>query len=358
MGFTTYATLRQARLLSRSISLQNGTILLNSRILAPRLSYSTKPRQPIQIRKPPSFDKVRFTPTDVPPLAFWQDVCSSPLFSDLDPEECQATAHKYVDLAIGNGPDWQKSLTKPPHSLSPTTLHYVAALIVMGPPGPPFHIATHIQHTLTTLNYAPSVLSLAMMALKTRKLGRPQFQAAEAKAAALARRKDDPNACTLQGLIILAGAAQRTADGTATATATSTEEADRQALEWFRTASSLGGEEPGAWEWQASCALEMGKAYERLKQPERARAIFEYCAKVLDRDEGCWLYANSLEPLHPERYVWMRKAAISGNKEAAREMAIYEELAAEAHKEGSWEQKASRVFQAEWEAIADDRAVR
>jgi hypothetical protein len=275
---------------------------------------------------------------DVPSLSFWETTAQTALFSDANPALCLALAHEYVDRAVINSPDWQTTLNVAPFSYS--KLHYIAIMITMGPPQAAFNISLHILQTLVTLNYAPSILTMVRMALRRNMLGQPQFQQAESKFRAISGRKDDPNACTLQGMIL---AAQLTP------------ETDRQAMNWFREAASIGGEEPGAWEWQASCALEMGKAYTRLQQPEKARAIWEYCAKQLDLEEGGWLYASSLERSHPERRDLVQKAAIGGNQEAAREMAAYEGSVANktgASTVGAWDRKAAAVLQKEWEAIA------
>ncbi|KAF3010191.1 hypothetical protein E8E14_009821 [Neopestalotiopsis sp. 37M] len=302
---------------------------------------AVKPR----IRVNGSFDKVRFTPREVPPLGFWQNMARPPLVSGLDPEVCFKAAHTYVDLAIADRPGWRNTLRDPPHSLSPATLHYLAAMIMAGSPGPAFTIALHIYQTLVSLNYAPSVLTMTRLALLRKLLGQPQFDEVEKKFAALARRKDDPNACTLQGLIL----AEK-----------KTPETDKQALEWFRTAASLGGEAPGAWEWQGSCAVEMGNVYLRLGNPQRAREIWKYSAETLDAPEAAWLYASLLDDADPEKYVWVRKAAVSGVQDAAREMARLEGLRALGQDDKNapaWEKKKASVLQKEWEAIAGDRAI-
>ncbi|ETS75730.1 hypothetical protein PFICI_12674 [Pestalotiopsis fici W106-1] len=292
-----------------------------------------------------SFAKVRFSQTDVPQLAFWKERARPPLVSGLDPEDCFRSAHTYVDLAIADRPGWRNTLRDPPHSLSYETLHYMAAMVIAGSPGPAFPIALHIYTTLVSLNYTPSILTMTRLALMRNLLGQPQFRETEEKFAALVRRKDDPNACTLQGMILMAK---------------STPETDKKALEWFRLAASLGGEEPGAWEWQGACAVEMGKVYLRLKNPQRAKDIFKYSAETLDAPEAALLYSSLLDDSDPEKYIWTRKAAVSAVNNAAREMARLEGLRApsqDSKSVGAWEKKKSLVLQREWEAIAGDRAI-
>ncbi|KAI0127314.1 hypothetical protein BJ170DRAFT_624964 [Xylariales sp. AK1849] len=339
---------RQDRVLSCLKPVQNDVFSRRAPYLASASLSSTTHCRRLQIPKAPSsslFAKPRFTPIDVPPLTYWKDAARPPLVSDLDPQECFRAINDYVDLAIADRPGWRSAITQSPHSLSPTTLHYIAAIIVSSPPTPAWNIAIHILYTLTTLNYEPSILTMVRLAQRTRQLGQPPFYLAEKKFTSIARRKDNANACTLQGLIL---------------TMQSTPEADRQALEWFRTAASIGGEEPGAWDWQASCALEMGKAYLRLNNTERARAIWEYCAKELDIAEGCWLYSTSLDPSDPARYEWVRKGAVNGIEDAAREMALYEKSGMGTGADNiinAWDRKAAEVLKQEWEAVAGDRAV-
>lgn len=266
-----------------------------------------------------------------------------PLVTNLEPEECFRAAHTYVDLALADKPGWRNTLGDAPHSLSYATLHYLAAMITNGTPGPAFNIALHIYQTLVTLDYSPSIITMTRLAFMRNLLEQNQFQLAAAKFAAISRRKDDPNACTLQGQIL---AAKLTPD------------TDKQALEWFRAAASLGGEESGAWEWQASCALEMGKVYLRLNNVQKAKDIWKYCAEKLDVAEGAWLYSTLLDDSDPEKYQWVRKAAVSSIPDAAREMARLEGLKAETGGSkdlGSWERKAASAMQREWEAIAGDR---
>lgn len=253
-------------------------------------------------------------------------------------------ANAYVGLAVADQPGWRERLHDPPTSLDYAVLHHLAIMLMSGPPGPAYSIAWHMYYTLVLLDYGPSVLTTVRLALSRKMLGQPQFRVAETKFAALARRRADPNACTLQGLII----ASRL-----------TPEADEEALGWFRAAASLGGEEPGAWDWQLTCALEMGKAYQRLGNLDRAREIWKYCAKDLDSAEGCWLYCTLLDKSDPERYDWVCKAAISGVVDAAEEMARLEGQAAQATAEGAseWDKKVAVVIQQEWEKIAGIRPV-
>ncbi|KAK9423863.1 hypothetical protein SUNI508_03879 [Seiridium unicorne] len=291
------------------------------------------------------FAKARFSQTDVPELAFWERMVQPPWVSGLEPGECLQAAHAYVDLAVADQPGWRDSLRSPAQARSRATLHYLAVMIMNGPVGPAFGIALHIYHTLVMLNYLPSVVTVMRLAFMRNKLGQPQFRLAEKQFAALLRRKSDPNACTLQGQILAAKL---------------TPETDKQALEWFHTAALLGEKDLGAWEWQASWALDMGKVYLRLNKPEKARELWKYCAETLDVAEGAWLYSTMLDASDPEKYQWVCKAAVSGVQIAAREMARLEGMKLKTQNVedmGHWEKKAASVMQREWEAIAGDQVV-
>ncbi|KAH8194145.1 hypothetical protein TruAng_011692 [Truncatella angustata] len=341
-------TTRQARLLRRIVTRQN--CLRGSSIQTPNIAHSaafstTRSQNAVPRKVPGTFAKARFSKMEVPQLAFWKSMARPPLVVDTEPDEFFRTTHVYVDLAVADKAGWRITLKDPPHSLSYATLHYAAAMIMNGPVGPAYQIALHIYHTLVTLNYPPSIITVIRLAFMRNKLGQPQFSLAEEKFAALLRRKDDPNACAMQGIILASKL---------------TPETDKQALQWFRTAASLGGEEPGAWDWQASCAMEMGKVYLRMNNTNKANEIWKYCAERLDVAEGAWLYSTLLDHSDPKKYYWVCRAAVSGIQDAAREMARLEGSRTEIEGvggAGAWDAKSAGVLQREWEAIAGDRAL-
>lgn len=288
----------------------------------------------------PTFNKACFTVNDIPPLAFWQQTAKPPIVTDAEvtPEKCYSAVQKYVQLAVADAAGWRSKLFKSEH-LSPYLLHYIAVMISTGPQGPAFQLALHIMQTLVlTLSYKPSVVTMVRMALNLKKLGQPMFADAEVAFRQLARKRDDPDVCTLQGLILSAKAKP---------------EQDKLVLEWLQTAEELGGKEKGAWEWQSGSMLLMGKIHLRLGNKKKAREILKYCAEELDVRDACYEYGMLLEEGSEEREKWVLKAAVSGSQLAAAEMARMARTRFQDSKDmGRWERKARRVLMEEWEAVA------
>ncbi|ORY69587.1 uncharacterized protein BCR38DRAFT_419498 [Pseudomassariella vexata] len=336
---------QQLQLLRRSTPSQHGLAIHRPFCPTSTLlrSFHSSPNHLMKVRKPGSFSTIRFTASDIPPLSHWESLASqtgNPITAlGLTPEACLSTMQQYVSIA----PTLQQRPL--PTTLAKDKLHSIAVLIITGPPNAAWPIALHMLNTLVSLSYTPSILTMARLGFRTHKLGEPQFYPARCAFDALARKETDPNACTLQGLIL---AAQ---DTPAT---------DMQALYWFRTAARLGGEVRGSWDWQAGCALQMGKVYLRQQEKDKARDIFRYVALELDVAEGCWLYATLLEH-GEERKGMVLKAAVSGIQEAAREAARLEGLEMEkARQEGTlkgWEANLKGCLQKEWETIAGDRTM-
>ena len=288
-----------------------------------------------------TFSKVRFKREDVPSLSFWAQRARLPLVGDLPPEECLATAQKYADLAIEGAPNWRRKLTTE-HHLSLYTLHYIVAMIITGLPSPTWHMAMHMLDTCVQLSYAPSVLTSVRLAYTRGLLGQSQFShAAEAFARILARR-DDPNACTLQGLIFAA----QDKPG-----------ADAKALKWFRLAVQIGGEEPWAWDWQASCFIGMAKIYLKQGEKGKAKETLRHAAVGLDSSEACLLYANTFDQDDAERVMWLKKAAVSGKEAAARELGQVALRELKVGNLSSEKRKETQLLADEWLAIAGDKAL-
>ncbi|KAI1162327.1 hypothetical protein F5B18DRAFT_624818 [Nemania serpens] len=414
-------TRRLSRLLAQSSSKSSNNLILRLQVTPPRLPrkftplltprrrYGTTPSQGIKLqlitRKPPA--KVRFTRADLPPLAFWDVQARALLVTDLSAEECLQAAEAYVDAALGDAPGWRKRLIatsdSPTTAQSPDgrgsqgegngknktvsayTLHYVAVLIATGPAGEASHIALHILHTLTRLDYAPSILTLARMALRRKLLGQPQFDPAARALERMLRRIDDgssgsesggksaskdgitdlaADACTLSAMI---HAAEDTREG------------DNNALRWFRrayevdaaaaalrpsptTAAQEGGKVDGSasfnphWQWKLSFAL--GVAAIRVKRGETAKArdMYAIASTELDSATGYFEMAKLLEKMGKadtdEYAAALEKAATSGDPQAARRMAEMEWRRAAEGGLGKWERRKRQVLAEEWMAIA------
>lgn len=303
-----------------------------------------------------AFAKARFTAADVPSLEFWAARARPPLVDDLTPGECLSAAQAYAALALREPTNWRQHLaTEKYNHIAPYALHYLAYMLIAGAPSPGgFHLATHMLHTNVTLLYAPSVLTLVRLALARDKLGQPQFAAAEeAFERVVLAPRDDPNACTLQGLIH----ARK-----------NRREADDKALAWFQLARRLGGDgdepsdKPSAsaskgWDWQSSCVVGMAKIYTKQGKIQQAKDIWYYAATELDVPEACWFYAQALDKDDPERVRWLKKAAVSGYLEAARELGQIELRALEDGGLSKGEVAERQALADEWLAIAGDKAL-
>ncbi|RYO77319.1 hypothetical protein DL766_007284 [Monosporascus sp. MC13-8B] len=307
-------------------------------------SFSTTSHSSVKVRVGPrrdGFANAKFTAVDVPPFEFWAAQARPPLVDDLSPEECAATARKYAALALEDSSNWRETLTTK-HGISLYTLHHMANMIIMGPPSPAWHLGTHILYTCVQLSYRPSILTMVRLALRSNKLGDRQFSGAEEAFARLLARRDDPDACTLQGLIYARQNSRA---------------ADDKASEWFRRAMRIGGNEPGAWEWQSSCVMGLATIYRKQKQGKQARELLRYAAVCLDIPEACWLYASILDKYDPKRPSWLKKAAASGIEAAARELAQIELAGLDDWGLSRKERMEREALADEWLGIAGDKAL-
>ncbi|KAH9903681.1 hypothetical protein F4778DRAFT_94666 [Xylariomycetidae sp. FL2044] len=410
---------------------------------ARHFSNTSVPYASIRVKKPPtrhSFLKARFTLSDVPPLSFWLSQARAPLIHAEDapvltPEACFITAQTYADMALQDRMGWRQRLLTMTEDTSTDTspnitrhhgkvdvqsnimlfrLHYVASMIILGPPGPAYHLGTHIVLTLVLLGYEPSVLSLAYLALRRNKLKQPNFAPAVEALEKIASRHLGPSkegkgagskasrdgvatlsgqenldACTLMGMIY--ASANDPAN-------------DARASEWFRLAHALGtttttvttsppsptdgkGVEAVAaaaaattttrgtielrkdidvescWQWRAKNALGWGMVLRRQGHEQAARRILEFGAKKLDNAEACFHYAKLLGEVqddHPDYLEYMQKAAVSGIQEACAELG---KLALRRAAEGGGgmsekERKENEIVAAEWLALAKADSLR
>ncbi|KAI1146288.1 hypothetical protein F4825DRAFT_441176 [Nemania diffusa] len=372
-------------------------------------------KKPQVERSRDSLTKPRFARADIPPLEFWDLYARAPMVTDLSAQECLETAEAYVDAALRNAPGWREKrittndipATQPPDGspvvrgmapapdldrtkpkiLSAYTLHYVAVMIVSGRLGqssPALHLAVHILHTLTSLDYAPSIITLVRIALQRRLLGKPQYALAFERLERLLRRIDSKgggggddkstnkhseanlaaDAYTLRALIYAAD---------------DTREGDDNALRWFRRAYEIdaaaskeraqatppssqdAGETEGVrfnphWQWKVSFAL--GVAAIRAKRGElgKARDMCEMAASELDNEKGYLEMAKVLERMgeaHTDKYVnSLEQAAASGVQEAMRKMATREWARSEEGGLSKQEKRRRQIVAEEWMLVA------
>ncbi|TRX92414.1 hypothetical protein FHL15_006581 [Xylaria flabelliformis] len=344
---------------------------------------------------PSTFARVRFTRADVPPREFWDARARAPLVTDLSADECLQTARAYADAALKNAPGWRERLIttttdQSPDSggkdktLSAYTLHYVAVMIALAARGDASHMATHIFHTLTGLDYVPSILTIVHIGLSRKLLDWPQFEPAVQGLERTLRRIDDDNgskidlaadACTLRALIYAAK---------------DTREGDKEALRWFRRAYEIGGKVPTTsptagqpdskrqpkdevrsskdsgevprahfdpyWQWKASFARGVAAISIKRGDLEKARAIYAMVSSELDDPTVYLEMANVLEKMGKadgDEYVEaLEKAASSGNKKAAQKMGTREWARAAEEGLSKWEKRKRQVFAEEWMGIA------
>ncbi|KAI0971841.1 hypothetical protein F4678DRAFT_432259 [Xylaria arbuscula] len=346
-----------------------------------------------------AFSKVRFTRADVPPLEFWELQARAPLVTDLSPDECQQAIQAYTDAALKNTSRWRERLitvidsqshdgdskgNAPP--LSAYTLHYAAWMMATDPTktiGAARHLAMHILHTLSSLEYTPSILTMVRLALTRNLQDQPQFAPAVEGLERILRRVGDnksvvsksdfaADACTLRALIY---------------EKEDTREGDNNALRWFRRAYELGqsttagdrvhelggdkereGDDASTttrtetapfdpyWQWKASFALGVGRIRAKRGEMDKARDMYAIAASELDNTEGCWLLADVLEKMgetDSEQYAQsLEKAAISGSRNAARRIASREWDRAVEPGLGRWEKRRRQIVAEEWMAVA------
>ncbi|KAI1419011.1 hypothetical protein F5Y12DRAFT_320474 [Xylaria sp. FL1777] len=351
-----------------------------------------------------SFARVRFTRADVPSLEFWEQHAAVPQY--LNADGWLQAAQVYADVAIKNAKGWRERLIDvnddSPHrssdgegkgtTLSAFTLHYVAMLIVLNRPGqtgPAGHLAIHILHTLSGLDYTPSTLTLVRLALARKVLGEPQFEPAVEALERILKRIGDgssddksaskgsksdfaADACTLRALMY---------------ESENTREGDNNALRWFRRAYEIGqttasaadqarpeeksggkpdpnthsqGTENGpfdpSWQWKASFALGVGRIRAKRGELEKARDMFAMASSELDNPDGYLLMADVLEKMgetDTDRYLEaLQKAAVSGKQEAARKLGTREWDRAAEEGLSKWEKRKRQVVAEELMAVA------
>ncbi|KAI1144338.1 hypothetical protein F5Y05DRAFT_24230 [Hypoxylon sp. FL0543] len=324
--------------------------------LRPLSSTPFRPVKARELRDQDLFAKPHFALSDVPPLSFWTSNVGPPIVLDgeVSPVECLEACRRYASLALENAPGWQRrsittsTTTTGKRASAPipiSILHYVA-LILLRVRGERQYMAAHILYTGTTLNYAPAVLTMARLGVNASMLDKPAFAVAKEALGRLASsRASDPyyraDALTLLGL----HHAQR-----------GTPEGDNRALRCFEDAEKAAQAPDAAWQWRASAVLEQSRILVRREQEDRAREALR-AALELDNADVCFAYAMLLPADDPERTPLLQRAAVSGVKGAAREMARIEERRAAEEGLGATERRIRQVIADEWAAIAGDKAV-
>lgn len=198
------------------------------------------------------------------------------------------------------------------------------------------------------------------------------FTDADARFQRLLKNGTDPDALTLQGMILAKQG---------------TQSHDRLALDSFRKAEKAWGAKaqssapPRAsgshnfsvektadpdyvslpepreprWEWEVTWALEQAKILQKQKHTEEARDLYRVAALELDNPQGFWNLSCLMDGPRdsPERRTYLLKAAISGVQEACRELGVLEKMAAEREGLTDKDRADREMMSKEWFRLAD-----
>ncbi|KAI5862313.1 hypothetical protein GGS23DRAFT_92510 [Durotheca rogersii] len=378
---------------SHRVRIPSGSHLASAR------SISSTRRTAEKVRAVPhrdTFARVRFTVADVPPPSVWAPRARDLLLPEDDklihPEACSEACGRYAALAISGERGWRHralSASVSSHGNDSRillyTLHYAAVMMITRPPVLAGHLATHILHTGAMLDYAPSALTLARIALRRGLFNGPQFLDARGAVERLARKDSNsspyyrPDALTLLGLAQIQRQNQQ---------AGADPEADDRALRYFEEAAQIfadarrgSGDGDGrpaavAWQWFSSAVLAQARIYLRRGWERAAVTALRIGVYELDNAEAHYELAQLLRTPSPGETEpgtrregekgggageWMnllQKAAISNVDAAARELAHLELCRADAGTDGEdgLTARERRVLADEWLGIAGDEA--
>ncbi|ROW12459.1 hypothetical protein VMCG_00480 [Cytospora schulzeri] len=294
--------------------------------------------------------------------------------------QCMEAAQRYVSTATQNESSWRPRLEKD-YGLSPYLLHWLGIILMSGNTPSRWRLGTHMLRSASELGYAPSTLTLmrvftSMSGGNAAKAAKSKiFLEADKRFQQLVNRGTDPDALTLQGLILAKSGGK---------------DRNRRALDVFERAGKAweartnaeasksadmappshdGGGEKGPnpdevtlpppreprWEWEISCVLGQASILQRQDRAAEALALYRVAALELDNPVGFWNLAQLMGGPRdaPERRTYLLKAAISGVTEACRELGGLEKMAA--GKEGLSKDKREEheKMSQEWFRLAD-----
>lgn len=258
-----------------------------------------------------------------------------------------------------------------------------------GNTAPRWRLGTHMLRSASELGYDPSTLTLmrvftSMSGENARKAAKSKiFIEADRRFQQLVNEGVDPDALTLQGLILVNSASK---------------DRNRRALEAFEKAGKAweakanaaasrsagaaapapgggsadhggpaGGEGRGPdevrlpapreprWEWEISCVLGQAGILQRHGRGGEALALYRVAALELDNPAGFWNLARLMGGPRgsPERRTYLLKAAISGVADACRELGELERLAAGGEGLPRGRREEHEKMSREWFRLAD-----
>lgn len=305
--------------------------------------------------------------------------------TDLTPMQCMEAAQRYVSTATQNESSWRPRLEKD-YGLSPYLLHWLGIVLMSGNTASRWRLGTHMLRSASELGYAPSTLTLvrvftSMTGANAGRAARSKiFIEAERRFQQIVTKGADPDALTLQGLIIAKSGgrdrdgraleaferAEKAWEAKAAAGASKKKPADAAAPPQDRGGGG-GGEDPGPdevslpapreprWEWEISCVLGQAGILQRHGRAAEALALYRVAALELDNPVGFWNLSRLMGGPRdaPERRTYLLKAAISGVADACRELGELEGMAAGREGLPRREREEHEKMSQEWFRLAD-----
>ncbi|KAH8878561.1 hypothetical protein GQ53DRAFT_673926 [Thozetella sp. PMI_491] len=299
-------------------------------LLLPKRSYAVAARK----------DRLVFSEQDVPPLQFWEATVTRQRLQSLSGYDCFEAAMTYCSLAMtGAGSTWKGRLLRG----SNYTLHCIGTMLLSAPPGPAWRLGLHVLATASDLEYSPSTLSLVMLLLKTsperlnKTIEQQMFRNAQMRFRRLVVQAEDPDAFTLNGLILANQGNDVSALQYLRKAVKSYEKngagsfSSAETLEPESTAENPAQEDAKGlakrafrWNWEASCYTEMGRILARQGDPKAAEEAFRVAADELDTADAYFELAKLQPAGSSERERYLVTASASGNKTACRDLAASE----------------------------------
>ncbi|KAJ0109291.1 hypothetical protein J7T55_009623 [Diaporthe amygdali] len=305
----------------------------------------------------------------------------------LTPLQCVDAAQRYVSAATQHESSWRPRLEKD-FDLPVSLLHWIGILLISDSSAVRWRLGTHMLRSASELGYDPSTLSLVRifssvpLGMQKKVASSKIYIDANARFQKILRQGTDPDALTLQGIILAKSGvksqekqaldlfrraekawelkAKSSAQGDHGAQAGATSHtSDTQSFNIKKGAIpdyvSLPEPRTPRWDWEVSWALEQGKILQRQDRHKEARALFRVAALELDNPQGFWQLACLMDVPQdsPERRTYLLKAAISGVQEACRELGLLEKMAAEKTGLGEKDRTDREMMSREWFRLAD-----
>ncbi|KAL2171078.1 hypothetical protein VTG60DRAFT_3769 [Thermothelomyces hinnuleus] len=284
--------------------------------------------RPRSKRPPPdAADGLPFKNVDPPPLHWWREFQEARGMGDLTPENCLSAFTQYCLVAANTGSSWKSALERD-YNIDPYTLHYTALPLLNRSGTPAMMVGMHMLFTASSMGYTPSILTLMGILVRSpenvyaKARVSPSWRELDARFKRLLQTEKNPDAFTLQGLLLL-----REGKG------------DVFALRYFdravEAARDMPGTQPGPaeqdaptireprWTLEAFCHRNRGALLLKQNRREEAMAAFRILALELDLPDGYAELAKMLPPHEKERETYLLKAAQGGSFEACELLALH-----------------------------------